>query len=61
MWYQMIFVFVWFITLNVVISKSIYVATNVSISFFLWLSDNPLYICPTSLTIHLLMDFNNAP
>ena len=47
----------WFITLNVIISKSIYVATNGSISFFLWLSNSSLYICPTSLTIHLLMNF----
>ena len=40
----MIFVFVWFTSLNIVISSSIHVAANDVISFFLWLNNTPLYI-----------------
>ena len=44
----MIFVFVWLTSLSVIISRSIHVAANGIISFFLWLSNIPLYICTTS-------------
>ena len=39
------------------ISKSIHVVTNGSVSFLLWLSSIPLYICTiSSLSNHLLKD-----
>ena len=43
----MIFVFVWFGSLSMRISRSIHVAINGIISFFLWLSNIPLciYVC----------------
>ena len=36
-----------------IISRSIHVATNGNISFFLWLSNIPLYTCTTSLSFLL--------
>ena len=54
-WYHMIFVFV--ISLRMIISGCIHVAANGIISFFLWPSNTPLYICTaSSLSIHLSMD-----
>jgi len=49
-------VFVWIILLSLIIFRSIHVATNGIISFFLWLSNIPLYICTLSLSIPLMMD-----
>ena len=43
-WYQMIFVFLWLTSLNRIISKSIHLAANSIISFFLWLSNVLLYM-----------------
>ena len=41
-------------SLSMIVSKSIHVAANCIISFFLWLSDSPLYICaPSSPSIPL--------
>ena len=39
-----------------IISRSIRVATNGIISLLLWLSSVPLYMCTTSLSIHLLLN-----
>ena len=39
--------------LGMIISRSIHVAVNGNISAFLWLSSIPLYICTSSLSIHL--------
>ena len=36
-WYHVIFVFVWITSLSMIISRSIHVAANGSISFFSWL------------------------
>ena len=44
-------------SLSMIIFGSIHVAANGIISFFLWLSNSPLYIYTTSsLSIHLSMD-----
>ena len=40
----MIFVFVWLISLTMIMSRSIHVAANGIISLFLWLSNIPLYM-----------------
>ena len=46
MWYHTVFIFLWFISLSIMPSKSIHVATNGKISFFLWLNGTPLqYSC----------------
>ena len=51
-WYHIIFVSLWLVSLSIIFSRSILVATNGIISFFLWLSDIPLcgfiYIYSTS-------------
>ena len=39
---------VWLTSLSMIISRSIYVAANGIISFLLWLSNIPWYICTTS-------------
>ena len=39
---------VWLISLSVMLSSSLHVATNGSISSSLWLSSTPLYICAAS-------------
>ena len=45
------------IALSMIMSRSIHVATNGIILFFLWLNNISVYICTTSsLSIHLLMD-----
>ena len=60
-WYHMIFVFLLLTSLSMIISRSIYVAANDIISFFLQLSNIPLCICTTfSLFIPLLMDIKFA-
>ena len=41
----MVFVFVWLISLGIMPSSSIYVRSNVKISFFLWLNDIPVCVC----------------
>ena len=46
----------WLTSFSMIISRSISVAANGIISFFLWLSSIPLYIYTTSLSIPLLMD-----
>ena len=47
----------WLTLISMIISRCIHVAESGIISFFLWLSDIPLYIFTTSLlSIHLLMD-----
>ena len=52
----MIFVFVWYTSLNIIISGPINVAANGIISFFS-LSNIPLCVCTTSpLVSYLLMD-----
>ena len=57
----MIFVFLCLTSLSMIVSRSIHVAANGIISFFLWLSNIPLYICTTSsLSIPLLMDIQVA-
>ena len=38
-----IFVFVWLTLLSMIISRSIHIAENDIISFFLWLGNSPLY------------------
>ena len=43
-----VFVFVWLISLCMTISRSIYVAANGIISFFLMASNIPLYVCTRS-------------
>ena len=62
-WYQEVFVFVLLILLSTTFSRSIHVASDGRISFFLWLSSIPLHVCIyidicicTSLFIYLLMD-----
>ena len=50
-WYHMVFVILWLALLSMILSRSIYGAP-----FFWWLSSIPLYICTTSLSIHLSMD-----
>ena len=55
MWYSS-FSF-WPISLSMIIFRAIHVAADGIISFFLWLSRIPLYVCTTSsLSIHLLME-----
>ena len=47
---------VWLTSLSMTMSRFIHVATNGIISFFLWLSNIPLYICTTSsISIQLLI------
>ena len=41
----MVFSFVWLTSLSMIMSRSIHVAANGNISFFLWLSNSPLYVC----------------
>ena len=54
-WDHMVFVFL--SSHSMIISSCIHVAANGIISFFLlWLSCIPLYICTTTLSIHLSMD-----
>ena len=56
-WYHMVFALLfWLTSLSMIISRSIRVAANCIISFFLWHSSIPLCICTTSLPVHLLMD-----
>ena len=56
-WYHMMFVFHCLTSLSTIISRSIHVVANGIISFFLWLSNIPWYICTTfSLPIPLSMD-----
>ena len=43
-WYHITLIFLWLISLSIIFSRSIHVAANVRISFFLWLSNIPLYI-----------------
>ena len=43
MWYT-VFVWYWLISLSIMLSKSIHVATNGKISFFVCLSSIPLYV-----------------
>ena len=43
----------WFTVLSMIISSCIHVAANDIISFFVWLSSIPLYICTKSLSIPL--------
>ena len=53
----MIFVFLHLTSGSMIISRSIHVVANGIISFFLWLSNSPLYKYATfSLPIHLSMD-----
>ena len=53
-WDHMVFVFLWLILLSMMPSRSNYVVSNVKISFLLWLSNIPLYICtPAILSTHL--------
>ena len=60
--YHMVFVFLWLISLSMTISRSIPVAANGIILFFLWLSNIPLYICTTSsLSIPLLIRLLPCP
>ena len=55
-WNHIVFVFLWVISLSIIPSKFIHVVANGKISFFLWLSSIPLYICTTApLSTHLLM------
>ena len=44
-WYHMVFLFLWLTSLSLTISRSIHVAANGIILFFLWLSNILLYIC----------------
>ena len=53
-WYHVVLVFFWLTSLSMIISRTIHVATNSIISFFLWLSSIPLYICTTSFLWCLL-------
>ena len=55
-WYHMMFVCLWLISLSMITSRSTHVAANGIISCFLWLSNIPLCICTTSLSIPLSMD-----
>ena len=58
----MIFIFVWLTLCSMIISRSIHIAANSIISFFLWLSNIPLSICSTSfLSIYLSMSFHVLP
>ena len=43
-WYHTVFVFLWLISLSIMPSKSIHVATNGKMSFFVCLSSIPLYV-----------------
>ena len=59
---HMVFVFLCLTLLSMTISRSIHVAANGIILFFLWLSNIPLYICITSsLSIPLSMDIQLLP
>ena len=52
----MILLFVWLTLGSMIVSRSIHIAANSIISFFLWLSNIPLSICSTSfLSIYLSM------
>ena len=54
--YLLCYFFLYFASLSMTISRSIHAAANGIISFFLWPSNIPLYICTTSsLSIPLLM------
>ena len=52
--------FSFWLTLLVIISRSIHVAVNGIISFFLWLSSIPLYICTTSFLISWMDIFKSG-
>ena len=52
----MILVFLWLTPLTTITSRCIHVAAGGIISLFSWFSSIPLYVCTTSLGIHLLMD-----
>ena len=57
LWYSTCFFSVWLISLSIILSRSIYVAANGRISFFLWLSSISLHIHTLPfLGIHLLID-----
>ena len=43
-----------------IISRPIHVAANGIVSFFLWLSNSPLYIRTTPLSVHLSVDIQVA-
>ena len=43
-WYHTVFVFLWLISLSIMPSKSIHVATNGKMSFFVCLGSIPLYV-----------------
>ena len=50
------YLFLWFTSLNMIISRSIQVAENDIIWLFLWLSNIPLYVYTTSsLSIHVYL------
>ena len=53
MWYLSFSV--WPVSLSKIPCRSIYVVENGKISFSMWLSHVPFYICTTSLFIYLLM------
>ena len=57
-WYHMVFVFLFLTSPHMIISRSIHVAENGIISFFLWLRSIPLYIWDISLSLstHLSVD-----
>ena len=53
----MAFVFLFLPSLSMISSSCIHVAANGIIPFFCkWLNSIPLYMCTTSLAIHLSMD-----
>ena len=43
-WYYILFIFTWLTSLSMIISRSLHFAANGIISFFLWLSNIPLWI-----------------
>ena len=70
-WYHTVVVFLWLISLSIIPAKSINVASNGKILFFLWLSNIPLCVCIISFKIyssvdrhvgffHILATLNNA-
>ena len=53
-WYHTVFVFLWLTSLSTIFSRFISVAATGRISFFLWVSNIPLYIYTTSsFSVHL--------
>ena len=56
-WYNTMFVFLWLMSLNIVLSRFIYDAEMAVFYTFLWLSNLSLYTHATySLSVHLLMN-----